>query len=54
LVAVTDAMVRCGLRVSRAERLWEGGGGASALELAEALETEISQIPDFAWKLAAR
>ena len=52
LVAVTDAMVRCGLRASRAERLWRGGGGERAG--AEALETEISQIPDFAWKLAAR
>ena len=28
LVAVTDAMVRCGLRASRAERLWRGGGRA--------------------------
>lgn len=41
LVAVTDAMVRCGLRASRAERLWMGEGGDRAR--GGSLDTEISE-----------
>ena len=48
-LAVTDAMVRCGRL--RGRTVVEGGAERAG---AEALETEISQIPDFARKLAAR
>jgi hypothetical protein len=59
LVAVTDAMVRCGLRASRAERLWMGEGGrprsgeASNTEISESIfRSRKSEI--VAWLCAAR
>ena len=48
LVAVTDAMVRCGLRASRAERLWSRGedGGSPRSAGTRSCVCSISRIPD--------